>query len=458
MKDVAGKISDAMHRARTLFRSGTTRDLAWRRAQLRRMLSWLETSEATLLAALKSDLAKPELEAYASEILTIKGEIRHVLKHLSKWSRRKRVRPPWFIWPAQPWIQPEPYGVVLVLAPWNYPLYLALMPVVNALAAGNVAVIKPSEWTPQSVLQIENLASVLDPGAVAVISGAADVAELLLEQPFDFIFFTGGGAIGRRVGVRAAERGVPCVLELGGKNPCIVDETAPVEATARRIVWAKFFNAGQTCVAPDSVWVHRSLYEPLLAALERVVRQFYGEDPLQSPDLARLIHERHFERVKRFIAEGKVVCGGRSEVASLRIEPTILTDVSPDADVMREEIFGPVLPVLPYDELEDVLSALREDTPLALYIHTRNREVERRVLGQTRSGSVCINDHIMQINIHGLPFGGVGESGIGRYHGRHGFDTFSHMRAILRQPSWLDNPLRYPPTAGKLRWIKKILG
>lgn len=458
MKDVVGNISDAMGLARALFRSGRTRDVVWRKEQLRRMLSWLETSETALLKALNSDLAKPELEAYASEILTVKGEIRHVLKHLSKWSARKRIRPPWFMWPAQPWMQPEPFGTVLVLAPWNYPLYLTLMPVVNALAAGNVVVAKPSEWTPQTVGQLQHLAGVLDPGALGVIDGGGDVAELLLEQPFDFIFFTGGGVIGRRVGVRAAERGVPCVLELGGKNPCIVDETAPVEATARRIVWAKFFNAGQTCVAPDSVLVHRRLYEPLLAELERVVRQFYGEDPLRSPDLARLIHERHFERVKRFIAEGRVVCGGRCEVASLRIEPTLLADVSPDAAVMQEEIFGPVLPVLPYEDLDDVLSGLREKTPLALYLHTRNREIERRVLGQTRSGSVCINDHIMQISIHGLPFGGVGESGIGRYHGRHGFETFSHMRAILRQPSWLDNSLRYPPTAGKLRWIKKLLG
>lgn len=452
-------ISDVVQQAQTFFRSGQTRDVAWRKEQLQRLLRWLEVHETHILKALYQDLSKPVLEAYGSEILSVKLEIRHVLRNLKNWTRRETVCPPWYLWPARTWIQREPYGVVLILAPWNYPLYLTLMPLVAAIAAGNVTVIKPSELAPQTAQLVAEIAGELASGLVSVVQGNGGAAQVLLEQSFDFIFFTGGNIVGRKVGVAAAEKGVPCVLELGGKNPCVVDASAPLELTARRLVWAKFFNAGQTCVAPDYVLVHEASYEPLVAQLGKVIREFYGENPLHSGDLGRLINQRHFERVQRFLAEGKIVYGGRFDATTLRMEPTILVDVVPGATVLKEEIFGPVLPVLPYSDLDRVLDELKsKPVPLALYVHTQDRAVEEKVLNRTRSGSVCINDHILQSTVHGLPFGGAAESGMGCYHGRYGYETFSQTRSVMRQPTWIDNPLRYPPGGGKLRWIKKIVG
>lgn len=452
-------IPDVYQRSKTLFRSGRTREVAWRETQLKRLLQWMETHEDRILAALHEDLGKSPLEAYGSEVLTVKLEIRHFLKHLRSWSRRERVSPPWFLFPAQAWIQREPFGVVLILSPWNYPLYLTLMPLIAAVAAGNTVVIKPSEFTPHSTNVLAEMCQSLEPGLASVVTGDGSAAQALLEQPFDFIFFTGGGAVGKKVAICAAEKGVPCVLELGGKNLCLIDASAPLRLTARRLVWGKFLNAGQTCLAPDYVRVHRSVYEPLLREIGLAIQDFYGENPLESAELGRLIHERHFDRLRSFLSEGKIAHGGRCDPARLRMEPTILTDVPPEAPVMQEEIFGPVLPVLPYDDLDAVLEELRnKPASLALYLHTRSRDVETKVLSHTRSGSVCLNDHVLQSTVPDLPFGGLGESGTGSYHGRSGFETFSHRRGVMRQSLLFDNPLRYPPSGTHLNWVKKLIG
>lgn len=459
MNTVSSIAVEAVRRSREFFGAGHTQSVAWRAGQLRRVLSWLEKNEPRLLAALDADLGKPALEAYASEILTVKMEIRHVLRHLPKWARDKRVGVPWYLWPARSWIRSEPYGVALILAPWNYPLYLLLMPLVAAVAAGNTVVLKPSEFAPNTAEMISELTIVLELGLVQVVTGDATVARELLEQPVDFIFFTGGSTVGRSVGVAAAKRGVPCVLELGGKNPCLIERSAPLALTARRLAWGKFFNAGQTCLAPDYVLVPRDLLELLIVELKKALQEFYGADPLQSPDLARLVNARQWERLRGFLSEGRVVHGGRVDAESLRMEPTILVDLVDEASLWSEEIFGPILPVIAYDDLESVLVEWRsQPAPLALYLYTDSREVERRVLMGTHSGSVCINDHIMQASVHELPFGGVGASGMGRYHGSHGFATFSHARSVLRQSLRMDNPLRYPPGEGKLNWIRRLIG
>jgi aldehyde dehydrogenase (NAD+) len=448
----------ACREARAFFDSGAARSVERREAVLRHLLEIIAGNEDRILEALRDDLGKPALEAYASELLTVKGEIRYFLRHLRSWSRPEKVRTVWWLWPSRSWIRREPFGPALILAPWNYPFQLVLLPLVAALGAGNPAVVKPSELAPATAALLEELLGRLEPGWVSVVNGGADTARALLEQPFAFFFFTGGGAIGKQVARAAAEQGAPCLLELGGRNPCLVDDSAPLRVTARRIVWGKFFNAGQTCLAPDHVWIGRARHDALVEELRSAIRELYGGDPLVSPDLARIVNRRHFERIKGYLKEGTIACGGRSDAAALRIEPTVLTGVPSGAAVLQEEIFGPVLPVLPYDRLDGVLDALaRGPVPLALYLHATRRDIEERVLERTRSGSVCVNDHLMQAGVHELPFGGQGESGMGRYHGRHGFEAFSHARAVLRQPSFWDNPLRYPPGAPKLPWIRRLM-
>lgn len=452
------EIETAFREARAFFASGRTRDIAFRENALRRLLEAVQQSEDRLAEALRRDLGKPALEAFGSEIFPIKGEIRLLLKNLRAWSRPEKVRTPWWLLPAASHVRREPFGTALILSPWNYPLQLALMPLAAALAAGNTAVIKPSELAPHGAQALEELLSCLEPGLVRVVQGGAETARELLGQPFNFFFFTGSGPVGKKVALAAAEHSAPCVLELGGKNPCIVDESAPLAVTARRVVWGKFFNAGQTCLAPDHLLVHRNLYHPLLEELPRVIRAFYGADSKTSPDYGRLVNERHFRRVLAYLNDGTIVHGGHSDADALWIEPTLLADIPPGSAVAREEIFGPVLPVLPYDDLDAVLEELKtRPVPLALYLHTRQRAVEEKILAGTRSGGVCVNDHLMQAGVHELPFGGLGASGRGRYHGRHGFETFSHQRAVLRQPACWDNPLRYPPGESKLPWIRRLM-
>jgi aldehyde dehydrogenase (NAD+) len=453
-----------VQRHRSFFQSGATRPLKFRRAQLEQLLAALDQNEAALLAALHADLRKSPDQAYATEMALVQAEIRCALRNLCRWAAPQRGRTPWFVAPAKGWVQPEPFGVALIFSPWNYPLQLLFAPLVSAIAAGNCAVLKPSEIAPHTAEAVaklirENFAEEF----ISIAPGGVDVAEALLRERFDKIFFTGGTQAGRAVMAAAARHLTPVTLELGGKCPAIVCADAPIELAARRIAWGKFMNAGQTCVAPDFVLVERSVRDAFVAALQKSLREFYGADPSQSKDYGRIVNKRHFDRLVNYLRDGKVIYGGTHDAKDLFIAPTILTDVSMESAVMQEEIFGPLLPVLEFAKLDDALALLRpRTTPLALYVFTRDRGVEARVLAETRSGGACVNDVVFQMVGTGLPFGGLGESGMGAYHGRVGFEAFTHQRAVLRRALWVDPPFRYPPPQLALprlkRAIKLLLG
>lgn len=446
-------------RQRAFFQSGATRPLDFRRDQLRKLMNGLETREGRLLDALHADLRKPAQEAYASELGFVLGELRHALKDLPRWMQPRRTRTPLLVWPSSGVIQPEPYGVSLIVGPWNYPLQLLLSPVVGALAAGNCAVLKPSEFAPHTAAAIEELVKSLFPeDYVTVVTGERDVAEALLRERFDVLFFTGSTAVGRAVMTAAARHLTPLTLELGGKCPCLVCADAPLKTTARRIAWGKFLNAGQTCVAPDFLLVHRSIRDDLIAALRESIHTFYGDDPQRSPDYSRVINSRHFDRLVGYIKQGTPVVGGGHDASDLYIAPTILTDISLDTPVMQEEIFGPLLPVLDFGSLDEAMEVLRDrPTPLAFYVFTRDPATQRNVLDQVRSGGACVNDTVSHMVGADMPFGGLGASGFGAYHGKATFDRFTHYRAVLRRSLRVDPPMRYPPPRTSLNTLKRAV-
>jgi aldehyde dehydrogenase (NAD+) len=446
-----------VQRQRSFFQSGATRPLEFRRAQLGILLGALERNESPLLAALHADLRKSPHQAYSSEFGLVLAEIRHALRRLPAWMKPQHCRTPLLAWPARGFIQPEPFGVALILGPWNYPVQLLLTPLVSAIAAGNCIMLKPSELAPHTAETIAALVrETFAEEYISVATGGVDVAVALLRERFDKIFFTGSTRVGRAVMAAAAKHLTPVTLELGGKCPAIVCGDAPIELAARRIAWGKFMNAGQTCVAPDYVLVERGVRDAFLTALKKSLHEFYGEDASHSADYGRIVNARHFERLVKYLRDWKVVHGGAHDAKDLFLAPTILTDVSPDTPVMQEEIFGPILPVLEFDKLDDALALLRErPTPLALYVFTRDRATETRVLTETRSGGVCVNDVVSHMIGTGLPFGGLGESGMGAYHGRAGFDAFTHRRAVLRRAIWLDTPFRYPPQKLSLAGLKR---
>lgn len=445
-------------RQREFFQSGATRSQEFRRTQLRRLLAALEAHESALLTALYQDLRKSPHAAYTSEIGFVLGEIRHALRHLAAWMKPERRRAPLLAWPARASIRPEPRGLALIIGPWNYPLQLLLTPLVGAIAAGNCAVLKPSEFAPHTAAVIARIIeSAFPQDYIALVQGEQSTAEALLLQPFDTVFFTGGTPAGRAILQTAARHLTPVILELGGKCPCIVAHDAPLEISARRIVWGKFMNAGQTCVAPDFVLVDRRVSAAFLDALKNTLRDFHGGDPQQSADYGRIINRRHFDRLIRYLGDGQTACGGRHDADDLYIEPTVLTEVPWDAPVMREEIFGPILPVLEYSGLDEMLAQLRElPVPLAFYLFTRDRTVQDRVLAGTRSGGVCLNDTVSHILGKDLPFGGLGESGMGACHGRASFDCFTHRRSVLHRSFALDPQFRYPPQRLALPVLKRI--
>jgi aldehyde dehydrogenase (NAD+) len=446
-------------RQRAYFLSGATATPGFRRDRLRDLQSGLIGREPELLDALRADLRKNPHEAYASEIGFVLGEVRHAIKHLPRWVKPERRRAPFAAWPSRAELRHEAYGVSLIIGPWNYPLQLLLAPLVGAIAAGNTAVLKPSEFAPHTAAVISAMIKErFEEDFIAVVEGARDCAEALLREKFDKIFFTGSTGTGRLVMTAAARHLTPVTLELGGKCPCIVAADAPVELTARRIVWGKFMNAGQTCVAPDHLWVDRRIGASLLDALRREIRRFYGENPQHSPDYGRIINGRHFDRLQALLADGRIIHGGRADAQELYIEPTILTDVPADCAAMREEIFGPILPVMEFDDPGDVLAIQRDlPPPLALYLFTADRGLQERLLSATRSGGVCINDTISHIIGNDLPFGGVGESGMGTYHGRAGFDCFSQPRSVLRRSLRIDPAFRYPPPQASLETLKRVM-
>ena len=455
-------IAELVGNVRAVFDSGRTRPIEWRQRQLDGLLRVLEDGGDELVAALQADFGKPTVEAKATDISFTVTEVKHIRKHVADWAKPRKAKLRLKDMPGKGTVQPEPLGVALIIAPWNYPIQLLVAPMAAALAAGNAVIAKPSELVPEtSQVLARLLREHLDPDAVAIVEGGVDVSTALLEQRFDHIFFTGSTAVGKIVAKAAAEHLTPTVLELGGKSPAIVAPDADVEVTAHRLAWGKFLNAGQTCIAPDYVLVDRTMRDDLVDALVRAIGEFYGPDPTTSDDLTQIVNERHVARLTGLLDShgGTVVCGGALNPETRRLAPTVVVDPDPDSALMQEEIFGPILPVISVDDLTDAISFVnRRDKPLALYVFSSDDDQAQVVVDQTSSGGVCINHTLFHITPPDLPFGGVGASGQGRYHGRSGFDELSNLKPVLAKPTSPDISLMYPPyTKLKSRILEKLV-
>jgi aldehyde dehydrogenase (NAD+) len=441
------EILEIMRRQDQFFATGMTLSEEFRRAQLVKLRTALEKHEGHLIRAFAQDLRKSPSEAYFAEIGVTLAEIRHALKHLHSWMKPERCATPLALAPARSEIRREPLGRCLILSPWNYPVLLNLTPLIAALTAGNTVVMKPSELAPAMASALrEMLADTFPPELVAVLEGGVELSRTLLDQRWDLICFTGGTEIGRSVAQAAAKHLTPCILELGGKSPCLVSRSADLTVAARRIVWGKFLNAGQTCLAPDYILAAESIHDELIAALREEIRLRFGTDPLKHEQLPRIINQRHFLRLQKLISPGSVLLGGRSDADNLLMEPTLLSAKDRSAPAMREEIFGPILPIIKVKDMQEAKAFVKAgEKPLALYVFSSDRR-EQNDLFQTLSfGGGCINDVLVHAGNPDLPFGGVGESGMGAYHGRHGFEAFSHRKAVIRNNTLIDLPLRYGP-------------
>ncbi len=431
--------------------------LSIRRASLKQLRRMVTDNQDALVGALRSDLGKPEFEAYATEIGMVLGEIDDALANLDEWAQGERVKLRMMMRPGKAMVIPEPLGVVLIIAPWNYPVQLTLAPLVAALAAGNVAVIKPSELAPATAAVLGDLIHrYLNREVVQVVQGGIEETTALLAKQWDHIFYTGNGQVGRIVMAAAAAHLTPVTLELGGKSPAIVASDASLAVTARRIAWAKFVNAGQTCVAPDYVLVERPAERAFVEAMKVALHEFYGDDPSQSDSYGRIINERHWERLTALLDDGvELRHGGRTDRASRYIEPTLVQTCTKPTAIMDNEIFGPILPIIAVDDISEALAYINDhDKPLALYVFSNKRATIERVIESTSSGGVCVNHAVVQVGVGSLPFGGVGASGMGSYHGKSGFDTFSHRKSILHKSIKPDPAVLYPPYKG---WKQKLL-
>lgn len=446
-------------RQRYFFGTQATKPYDFRLKQLQKLSVWMDENEQAVLEALQSDLGKCAYEAYLTELAMVKQELRDAMRHLKGWMKPRRARTAVGQLPGTCCVYSEPYGVTLIMSPWNYPFQLTVAPLIGAVSAGNCAVIKPSAYSAATSALLKRMTGELfEPEYIACVEGGRQENAALLHQRFDYIFFTGSPGVGRLVMEKASAHLTPVSLELGGKSPVIVDETADIALAARRIAWGKWLNAGQTCVAPDYVLVHQRCEEALVEALIQQIRAMYTSAPLANPDYPQIINQRHFERLAGLMQSGVIAHGGQLDPASRRIAPTLLTDVDWDSPVMQEEIFGPLLPILPYRRLEEALDRIRQrPKPLALYLFTRSKAVEARVLREVSFGGGCVNDTVLHLATSHMPFGGVGESGMGGYHGRYSFETFSHFKSILKRWAKPDVSLRYAPYDGKMKRLKKLM-
>jgi aldehyde dehydrogenase (NAD+) len=445
---------------REYFASGQTKAYEWRVTQLQQVKKMLIEQQDKFLQALKQDLNKSELESWSSEIGFVTGDVEHTLKHLKKWMKERVVSTPLVTQPGKSYSLPEPLGTVLIIGAWNYPVQLVLAPLVAAISAGNCALLKPSELAKNcSALLAKLIPEYLDKQAFAVVEGAVAETTELLKQKFDHIMYTGGEGVARIVMRAAADHLCPVTLELGGKCPCIVDSNTNLEVTAARIVWSKWMNAGQTCVAPDYILVEKAFADELIAALKNKLSEFYGADPKQSADYGRIINSRHFTRLASYLEGQNVLLGGDLDADRNYIAPTLLLNPDAQSAIMHEEIFGPILPIITVDNISDSIGIINQRAkPLALYLYSKDEAFEQQVLSSTSAGNVGINDGMMFMTNPNLPFGGVGNSGMGSYHGQTGFDTFSHLKTVMKRSFMFDAPLRYPPfTSTKLKWLKKLL-
>lgn len=449
-----------VQRARDAFNSGRTRPLSWRRAQLDGMRKLLEDNSEQLLAALAADLGKPAAEGWVTDIGFTIGEIKLLQKNLRKWTRPERVSTPIVALPGSSHRVAEPLGVVAIISPWNYPIQLLLSPAAGAIAAGNSVVLKPSEIAPHtSTVITELIHRYLDPDAVQVIEGGVAETTELLAQKFDHIFYTGNGRIGRVVMEAAAKHLTPVTLELGGKSPTIVDATANLRVAARRIAWGKFLNAGQTCIAPDYLLVDKKVASAFVGELRVAIKEFYGDDPKQSGDYARIVNGHHFNRLASMLESGSAVIGGETDANTKYIAPTVLADVNISAPVMQDEIFGPILPMIEIDNVAEAIAFINaKPHPLALYVFSEDDRAIDAVIERTTAGGVTVNGTILHISNPNLPFGGVGESGMGAYHGKSSIDIFQHRKPVLRKSTKVDPSIAYPPyTDKKMKLIRKAV-
>ncbi len=442
---------------RTFFKTNASKELSFRKKYLKALRDKIVEKEDDLCHALYQDFKKPTFEALASETQFVLSELNHIIKHLDYWAQTQRVSGSWANFPSRDYVQYEPYGNVLVIAPWNYPIQLALSPLIGALAAGNTVVIKPSELTPHAARIIsEIIADVFPEDYVTVVEGGVETSQALLKEPWDYIFFTGSTRVGQIVYEAAAKHLTPVTLELGGKSPCIVDASANIKIAAKRIAWGKFLNAGQTCIAPDYVLVHEAVKEQLVHALKGAITTFYGSEPNQT-DYARMVSDDHFERVKGYLEGQTLLSGGTCITSERYIAPTLLDDPSLDSKVMQDEVFGPVLPIIGYTDVSEIKKHIDHfSKPLALYVFSENRKFQKWVQKNFSFGGGAINDTVIHITNKKLPFGGVGASGINGYHGKNSFLTFSHKKSMVKRGTWLDIPMRYPPYELPLKWAKKI--
>jgi len=443
------------------FQSGALSGIKERIRTLKLLRETIRNFEDDITKALYEDLRKPVFEAYSAEIGFLYQDIDHTLKNIKKWTKKRKVATPLVLQPATSWIQSDPLGTVLIIAPWNYPFQLALSPLITAVAAGNTAIIKPSEMAQATSSVIRKIIEIVfNKNHVAVIEGGVEITQFLLSEKFDHIFFTGSPEVGKIIMKAASENLTPVTLELGGKSPVIVEKSASIENAAKKIIWGKFLNAGQTCIAPDYILVDNSIKEEFLASMKKTIKEFYSSDVKSSPDYARIINTKHFHRLVNLMRKKNVVHGGAIDKSDLYIEPTLLTDLPESSPIMTEEIFGPLLPVQGYDSIEEAVSFInKRPKPLALYLFTKSSEVEKYVLQYTSSGGAVVNDTILHVANVNLPFGGVGNSGMGAYHGQKGFDTFSHLKSVVKRSSRVWVKLLYAPyKKGALRFIKGFLG
>lgn len=454
-------LKEKINKQREYFSTGETKDINFRIEKLKKLRDVLKSEEDKVFEALKKDLMKSSFESYVTEVAMVYDEINMHIKNIKKWSKKRRVKTPLVQFPAKSFIQLEPYGVVLIIGPFNYPFMLTMDPLIGAIAAGNTAVIKPSESAPEtSKILKEILEKVFDEKYVLHVNPerGKEVVEELLKEKFDYIFFTGSATVGKIVMKAASQYLTPVTLELGGKSPCIIDKDCKLELAARRIVWGKLLNSGQTCVAPDYLYVHKEIEEEFIKKLEEEIKNQFGNNPLESEDYSKMVNEREFNRVLSYIDKEKLVFGGNYNRKTFQIEPTILKNVTWDDPVMEREIFGPIFPILTFENLDEVLKVVNsKDKPLALYYFSEDKNKIEKVLNSTSSGGVTINDTIVHVSSSYLPFGGVGNSGMGEYHGKYSFDLFSNKKGVMNRKTFLDLKIRYAPFQNKLTIVKKIM-
>ncbi len=457
-------ITDIVNQQRAFFQTGATLPISYRKQALNKLKKAIQTHEKELLEALHTDLGKSEMEAYMCEVGLTISEINYISARLRRWARNKRVCTPLANFPAKSFTVQEPYGVTLIMSPWNYPVLLTLEPLVGAIAAGNCCVLKPSDYSPATSKVIASLiAEIFPPEYVTVVTGGRKENTDLLEQHFDYIFFTGGVTVGKLVMEKAAQHLTPITLELGGKSPCIVDKTANIPLAARRIVFGKYLNCGQTCIAPDYILIDESVHDEFVACVKKEIMAMYTANPLTFAAYGKIINRKHFDRILGLINPAKVVYGGGSNIEMLQIEPTVLDNVTPNDAVMQEEIFGPIMPILTFRSSETqsfadwAIDFIRNrPAPLALYIFTNDKKTEKRFLKTVQFGGGCVNDTIMHLATSEMAFGGVGNSGMGSYHGKKSFETFSHEKSIVKKPNWIDLPIRYQPYTSLKQWLVRL--